>query len=231
MIRSLLRRILYTANTIRYRVEWPRLREAFTLVPVAGTLFDGGAGSGEFLRCALAHGFAESVIALEFDAGNFERLKGNLGGDPRARLIRGSLLEIPLEDESVDMVMSTQVIEHIEDHEKAASELCRILKPGGHALITVPHPPEPFPNDGHCREGYTAEDLTALFAPHGLSPVHTDYFLTRGTTDRMQRASALPASGVFLPVAWIDAESRLSADERRADTPFGILTLFKKAQA
>jgi SAM-dependent methyltransferase len=228
MLRPLLRRFCYTANTIRYRVEWPRLREAFAKLPPAQTLFDGGAGSGEFLRRALAAGFASKVIALEFDAGNFACLQANIGRDPRARLIRGSLLEIPLENESVDMVMSTQVIEHIQDHEKAAAELCRILKPGGHALITVPHPPEPFPNDGHCREGYTAEDLTALFAPHGMVPLHTDYFLTRTTTNRMGFAWRLPAHGVFLPVAWIDAEKGLSPEQRRADTPYGILMLFQK---
>ncbi len=228
-VRALLRRHLFTANTLRYRVEWPRLREALGKVPVAGTLFDGGAGSGEFLRRTLADGFAKSVIALEYDAGNFRRLEENLGSDPRARLIRGSLLEIPLDRESVDMVMSTQVIEHIQEHEKAADELCRILRPGGYALITVPHPPEPFPNDDHCREGYTAAELAELFRPYGLTPLHTDYFLTRGTTSRLLRAWKLPLRGVFLPVACIDAETHLSAAERRADAPFGILMLFQKA--
>lgn len=228
MLRPLLRRFCYTPNTIRYRVEWPRLRDAFAKVPAAQTLFDGGAGSGEFLRRALAAGFAKSVVALEFDAANFLRLEQNLGRDPRARLIRGSLLDVPLEDASMDMVMSTQVIEHIEDHDQAAAELCRVLKPGGYALITVPHPPEPFPNDGHFREGYTADELTALFKPHGMTPLHTDYFLIRATTDRMARADKLPGRGVCVPVAWVDAESRLTAEQRRAGTPYGILMLFRK---
>ncbi len=228
LLRPVLRRFCYTANTIRYRVEWARLREAFAMVPAAHTLFDGGAGSGEYLRRALAAGFAKNVVALEFNADNYRRLEENLGDEPRARLIRGSLLQVPLEDESVDMVMSTQVIEHIRDHEKAAAELCRVLKPGGYALITVPHPPEPFPNDDHCREGYTEEELSALFTPHGLTPLRTDYFLTRGTTDRMMRVDGLPGHGVFLPVAFIDAETRLTAEQRRAGTPFGILMLFQK---
>ncbi len=231
MLRSLLRRLFFTSNTIRYRIEWLRLRDAFVQVPTAHTLFDGGAGAGEFLRRALAAGYAENVIALEYDAHNFQRLQQNLGADPRARLIRGSLLDIPLADQSVDMVMSTQVIEHIQDHEKAVAELCRVLKPGGHALITVPHPPEPFPNDDHCREGYTQADLVALFAPHGLTLLHSDYFLTRATTRRMERAWRLPARGVFLPVACVDAEAHLNADQRRAATPYGILALFQKARA
>ncbi|MBB5035027.1 class I SAM-dependent methyltransferase [Prosthecobacter vanneervenii] len=228
LLRRFLRRYLLTANTLRYRVEWPRVRDAFLKVPTGGTLFDGGAGSGEFLRLALKAGFAQKVIALEYDAQNFARLEENLGDEPRARLIRGSLLEVPLEDESVDLVMSTQVIEHIAEHEKAAAELCRILKPGGHAVITVPHPPEPFPNDDHCREGYTAEEMAALFAPYGMTALHTDYFLVRGTTDRLLAAWKMPMRGVFMPVAWADVETHLSAAERKAGTPFGILTLFRK---
>ena len=228
MLRGLLRKHLYTQNTIRYRVEWPRLREALRQAGKVKTLFDGGAGSGEFSRRALDDGLCERVIALEPPDGNYHFLQCNLGRDPRSQLLPASLLEIPLQDASVDAVLCTQVLEHIADHEKAAAELSRVLRPGGSAVITVPHPPEPFPNDGHMREGYTEADLTALFAPHGWQPLRTDYFLTRDTTRRMMRASALPAHGVYLPVALIDQESGLAAAERRANQPFGILMLFKK---
>ena len=98
-------------------------------------------------------------------------------------------------------------------------------------MITVPHPPEPFPNDGHVREGYTEEALKALFAPHGWTPLRTDYFLTRETVSRMMRAGRLPARGAFLPVSWVDRESHLPAEGRRSDQPFGILMLFRKPRA
>jgi SAM-dependent methyltransferase len=227
-IRSVLRQHLYTANTIRYRVEWPRIREALRQVGKIGTLFDGGCGSGEFARRVLAEGLCDEVIGLEMDDHNFRTLQGNLGRLPNVRMIQASLLDIPLPDASVDLVMCTQVIEHIADHERVAREFCRILKPGGHALITVPHPPEPFPNDDHVRKGYTEEDLRALFEPLGMKPLHSGYFLTRDTTDRMKRAWKLPGRGVFLPVSWVDAETSLSAEERRAREPFGILMLFRK---
>jgi ubiquinone/menaquinone biosynthesis C-methylase UbiE len=228
-LRSVMRQHLYTANTIRYRVEWPRIREALQQVGKVGTLFDGGCGSGEFARRLRLEGLCDEVIGLEMDDHNYRVLQGNLGRLPGVRLIQGSLLDIPLPDASVDVAMCTQVIEHIADHEAAARELVRIVKPGGHALITVPHPPEPFPNDDHVRKGYTAEDLRALFEPLGMTPLRTGYFLTRETTDRMKRAWKLPARGVFLPVAWVDAETYRSEEERRACDPFGILMLFKKA--
>jgi hypothetical protein len=61
-----------------------------------------------------------------------------------------------------------------------------------------------------------------------MKPLHSGYFLTRDTTDRMKRAWKLPGRGVFLPVSWVDAETSLSAEERRAREPFGILMLFRK---
>lgn len=227
-IRSVLRKHLFTANTIRYRVEWPRLRQAFEKVGHVGTLFDGGCGSGEFARRVLEEGLCDEVIGQEMDDNNFRELQGNLGRLPNVRMIQASLLEIPLADESVDMVMCTQVIEHIADHDKVAREFARILKPGGHALITVPHPPEPFPNDDHVHKGYTAADLRSLFEPLGMVPLATDYFLTRDTTERMKRAWKLPGRGIFLPVAWVDRETRRTAAERESCDPFGILMLFRK---
>src|SRR5690242_5181330 len=123
MIRQVLRAWCYTPNTIRYRVEWRRLAEAFRKAGPVDTLFDGGAGSGEFLRRALAAGFARKGVAVEPDERNFHFLQQNLGADPRVKLIHGSLLDVPLPDQVAEMVMSNQVLEHIDDHEKAASEL------------------------------------------------------------------------------------------------------------
>lgn len=228
-LRPLLRRFFYTQNTVRYRAEWRCIEEAWRRIGRAGSLFDGGAGSGEFARKALAAGWCERVTALEYDLANLARLKENLGADSRAEVMRGSLLEVPFADASFDVVESTQVLEHIVEHEKAAAELSRVLKPGGHAIITVPHPPEPYPNEGHVREGYTEDDLRALFRPFGLEALHTDWFLTRDTVAWMLRGDRLPLRGAFLPVALVDREASLSTAERRERQPYGVLTLFRKA--
>lgn len=227
-LRTWLSQFIYTPNTIRYRVEWRRLREALRIAGPVDHLFDGGAGSGEFARKALTEGWVRRVTALEYDSGNFACLRAKLGNDPRVEMRQGSLLEIPFPDAAFDLVQSTQVIEHIEDHETAARELIRVLKPGGYALITVPHPPEPFPNEGHVREGYTEADLRALFEPLGCVLKHTDYCLTRGTVQRMLAVEKLPLRGLFVPVALVDAEKHQTNAERRSDTPFGILALFQK---
>ncbi len=45
---------------------------------------------------------------------------------------------IPFEDNTFDVVMANHVLEHIPDEYKATSELYRILKPGGWAILQVP---------------------------------------------------------------------------------------------
>jgi SAM-dependent methyltransferase len=227
-IRNLLGHFIYTQNTIRYRVEWRRMREALKRIGPVDHLFDGGAGSGEFARKELAEGWCKKVTALEFDPNNFRILNSKLGNRENVTLKAGSLLEVPFEDSSFDLVQCTQVLEHIEDHERAASELIRVLKPGGHALITVPHPPEPFPNEGHVREGYTEDDLEKLFAAVGCRKVHTDFFITRPTLDRMLKVEGLPGKGVYVPIQWIDCEAGTTFEQRRGQRPFGILMLFQK---
>lgn len=50
----------------------------------------------------------------------------------------GTILDIQYPDETFDLVCAFDVIEHVENDQKAASELSRICKPGGHVFITVP---------------------------------------------------------------------------------------------
>jgi SAM-dependent methyltransferase len=65
------------------------------------------------------------------------------------------ILDIPVESESFDAVLCTEVIEHVPDPISALREMSRILKPGGTLLISAPlqsglHQ-EPF----HFYGGYT----------------------------------------------------------------------------
>jgi len=67
-----------------------------------------------------------------------------------------------LKDNSYDVVVSFQVIEHIKDDFAYLKEIHRVLKPGGKALITTPNIKMSLSrNPWHIRE-YTADELTAL---------------------------------------------------------------------
>lgn len=59
--------------------------------------------------------------------------------DDKVELIRVDVSHIPLPDESVDVVVSQDVFEHIEDPLAVLRECRRILKPGGHVIILTPN--------------------------------------------------------------------------------------------
>ncbi len=51
---------------------------------------------------------------------------------------KGDICSIPSPDSVYDLVMATDIIEHVDDDITALSEIARVLKPNGYAIITVP---------------------------------------------------------------------------------------------
>ena len=69
-------------------------------------------------------------------------------------------------DNTFDVVISFQVIEHIQDDETFVKEIARVLKPGGKFICTTPNIKMSLSrNPYHIRE-YTVEQLKALIAKY-----------------------------------------------------------------
>lgn len=49
------------------------------------------------------------------------------------------MLEMQFEDQSFDLVIANHVLEHVNDELKALSEIRRVLKPGGYAILQTPY--------------------------------------------------------------------------------------------
>lgn len=75
---------------------------------------------------------------------------------------------IPFPNDSFDSVVSTQVFEHVENPEQSAREVCRVMKKGGHLLITVPQWNE-LHEEPHDYWRYTRYGLQTLFERHGCA--------------------------------------------------------------
>jgi SAM-dependent methyltransferase len=85
---------------------------------------------------------------------------------------------LPFDDESFDLVMCIEAFYYVRDPVEAASEIRRVLRPGGTALIAVPYAWE---YDRHVLEHrWTAPELEALFA--GWDGVRTIENGGRGVT-------------------------------------------------
>ncbi len=193
-------------------------------------LMDAGAGGGYYSMLFLDRRLAGSVVAVEPFEENYRILESNLSRyEGRARTVHAPIERCGLGDSSMDTVLCTQVVEHIEDDSAVAREFGRVLRPGGHALITVPHPPEAFPQPGHVREGYTAETLERLFATAGFEALDFDWAMTQTTVRRFKAIARLPRLLRIVPPALWAREDTRSREDRRDDQPFCLLGLFRKA--
>ncbi|BDD09907.1 SAM-dependent methyltransferase [Fulvitalea axinellae] len=52
--------------------------------------------------------------------------------------VKADVQNLPFEDNSFDVAFCNHVMEHVDDDIKAMSELCRVLRPGGWAIIQSP---------------------------------------------------------------------------------------------
>jgi SAM-dependent methyltransferase len=102
-------------------------------LPADARVADIGTGTGANLRLLKQLGFTNVTgIDPSEDAARWCAEKGL--GDVQA----GDARALPLADRSVDLVIATDVVEHVEDDQRAVSEIYRVLRPGGIVLFTVP---------------------------------------------------------------------------------------------
>jgi SAM-dependent methyltransferase len=130
------------------------------------SVFNAGAGEGGYSPLLLALPGVELVVESDFGW----RTSGPARIDPRQVFFGASLTHVPLPDRSMDLILCTEVLEHIPEHELALDEIARVLAPGGWVLITVPTPPAP-PDPNHVREGYRAKELSNMLEERGFEVV------------------------------------------------------------
>jgi SAM-dependent methyltransferase len=75
---------------------------------------------------------------------------------------------LPFEDGSYDIVLSTQVLEHVRDPQRVVQEMARVLKPGGWLFLTTPQS-SPLHNLPYNFFNFTNLGLRLLFENAGLS--------------------------------------------------------------
>jgi len=68
--------------------------------------------------------------------------------------IVGDVHDLPFEDNSVDAVICMNVLEHVEEPQKAVKEIYRVLKPGGYAYFDAPFIFYYHPMNGYYKDFY-----------------------------------------------------------------------------
>jgi ubiquinone/menaquinone biosynthesis C-methylase UbiE len=112
----------------------PRWRAIKQQVPRGATILDAGCGQGDWPVFLAAKGYR--AIGLDFSETLIKHARER---HPELRWECGVIQKLPLEDASVDAIISWGVIEHDEaGPNQALREFARVLRPGGHAILTVP---------------------------------------------------------------------------------------------
>jgi SAM-dependent methyltransferase len=94
---------------------------------------DAGCGDGRYLA-ALDTELPERVAGVDIAATIVETARSRL---PRADLRQANIESLPFADGEFDLVLSSQVIEHVLDARGAIRELRRVLRPGGRLVIST----------------------------------------------------------------------------------------------
>nr|WP_216653474.1 class I SAM-dependent methyltransferase [Nocardioides sp. zg-DK7169] len=133
----------------------------------AGRALDVGCGGGG--NTGVLRDLGWDVTGIEYSpvAAGIARGRG-------LKVVRGDAQCLPVADASMDLVMSTDAWEHIEDDKAVARETARVLRPGGRALVAVPCSMALWSGHdvalGHLRR-YERADLAALLEGAGLKVV------------------------------------------------------------
>jgi len=139
-----------------------------------GRVLDIGTSTGTNLRMLNELGF-ERVSGLDSseEAIHFCAAKG-------FRNVRqGDVCAMPFAPASFELVLATDIIEHVEDDGAALAEIARVLVPGGVALITVPTFPSLWglqDRVAHHKRRYRLRQLVAAIRRAGLEPRRRYYF-------------------------------------------------------
>lgn len=96
-------------------------------------VLDAGAGMGYFSRNLVRWG--ARVTAMDMGTA----LLGKVQEKCTVDAVVGSVLDLPFEDLSFDLVLCTEVIEHSTNPQRAVMELCRVTAAGGLLLLTTPN--------------------------------------------------------------------------------------------
>lgn len=120
------------------------------------------------LQTALNLGVNESIaIGLKNRRSNIDRL------------ILGDMTNSGLPGESFDLVVSVEVLEHVEDDETFVSEICRVLKPGGRFIMTTPNGDFVENRNPDHKRHYKKRQLSDLLKKH-FTNVEIEYAIAGG---------------------------------------------------
>jgi SAM-dependent methyltransferase len=111
-----------------------------------GNVFEDGCGLGAYLEHMASA--AQLAIGLEIELDRAIEAHAKL-----PMIVCGAGEDLPLPKAHFDLILSHEVLEHVQDDKACVREIIRTLKPGGRLLLFVPNRGYPFETHGIYRKG------------------------------------------------------------------------------
>jgi SAM-dependent methyltransferase len=124
-------------------------------------VLDAGCGTGYGCRL-LAHGGAREVTGIDIAGSVLEAVAD--GMPESVRLQVGDVRKLDFEDDTFELIVCFEVIEHLEDPFAALDELVRVLAPGGLLLVSSPNRDVYPPGNPHHLHEFSPAELEAELA-------------------------------------------------------------------
>jgi SAM-dependent methyltransferase len=110
------------------------LSAALDSVPAPARILDLGCGDGAAAGLAAQRNPGHHLIGFDWSAGALARAR-RLG----LTVVRSGVDPLPVATGSVDVVIMSELIEHLVDTDSALDEVRRVLRPGGSLLLSTPN--------------------------------------------------------------------------------------------
>jgi ubiquinone/menaquinone biosynthesis C-methylase UbiE len=195
-----------------------RLKRIYDLskanITPSASVLDAGCGNGLFALTIGSITSAGKIFGVDIDVQRVERANARakmLGLDGRVSFEVQDLVALSFDDASFDLITCADVIEHIQEDERAIAELYRVLRPNGKLVLSTVTPAKEqrsfvyrvtAQEHGHVREGYSKTDLLRLVQNAGyvVERFHwSDRYLDRlaWEVDQLIGQRMLVRGGVF----------------------------------
>ena len=115
----------------------------------------------------------------------------------RTQFVTGDALALPFKDNSFDYIITSEVMEHVEDGSSFVRELKRVTKPSGIIILSTPSLDgllrvskvcHSHGSEYHHRAGYSKKELVPMFRKNGLKVLKVRYGLNFFTQIFMEAA-------------------------------------------
>tara|TARA_Y100000748_G_scaffold235557_2_gene199570 strand:- start:1273 stop:1977 length:705 start_codon:yes stop_codon:yes gene_type:complete len=108
-----------------------------------GVMLDVGCGEGRHIFGIMHDYPLMKCIGLDMDKESLEKAEEGYEyfksiSKAGAQFLKGSAYSLPFPDESIDLIVCSEVLEHLHEYNDAVKEIHRVLKPGGKFYASVP---------------------------------------------------------------------------------------------